>query len=113
MSRAVVLFATGLAGVLLTGPSLVAQQPQGDPVKGKTIYTEQRCSVCHRLEAAGGRLGPELTTVGDKRDAEWLTSYLPNPKAVDPTNKMPGVKVTGQDLDDLVAYLVSLKAGTR
>ena len=61
----------------------------------------------------GGRFGPELTTVGERRDAAWLLKYLPKPQASDPKNKMPPVAVKGQDLDDLVAYLVSLKGKIR
>ena len=54
-----------------------------------------------------------MTTVGERKDAAWLVKYLPKPQAFDPKNKMPPVAVTGQDLDDLVAYLVSLKGRTR
>ena len=54
-------------------------------------------------------MGPELTKVGAKRDLAWLSKYLINPKAENPKNKMPPVKAKGADLDDLIAYLLSLK----
>lgn len=81
----------------------------GDPVKGKALYTAQKCSLCHKIGDTGGKLGPDLSGVATKRDAAWLAKYLPNPKAADPKNKMPPVKVKPADLDDLVAYLLTLK----
>ena len=80
----------------------------GDPVKGAKIYVALKCSQCHKIGAAGGKLGPDLSVVGTRRDAAWMEKYLPNPKLVDPKNKMPIVKAKGQDLADLIAYLETL-----
>jgi len=86
---------------------------KGDRVNGKDIFTAQRCALCHMIDGTGGVLGPDLTAVGNRRNAAWLYEYLPKPQANKPTNKMPPVAVKGQDLDDLVAYLLSLKGKTR
>jgi len=92
-------------------PGAFSAPQTGDPVKGQKIYASAtpKCTLCHKIGATGGKLGPDLSAVGQKRDAAWLAKYLVNPKIVDPKNKMPGVKVKGQELDDLIAYLVSLK----
>jgi mono/diheme cytochrome c family protein len=83
----------------------------GDPVKGKQVYLNSvpKCSLCHSVGASGGKFGPDLTAVGKKRDAAWLAKYLPNPQFENPANKMPAVTAKGKDLEDLIAYLVSLK----
>ena len=94
--------AAGLAAAGASGPV------SGDPVKGEKIYVAQKCSLCHKIGTAGGKLGPDLSTVGTRRDAAWLEKYLPNPKLVDPKNKMPVVKAKDQDLADLIAYLETL-----
>lgn len=82
--------------------------PAGDPVKGKAVFEAQKCAVCHN-----GKMAEDLSAIGAKRDAAWLAKYLVNPQPLDPKNppkiKMAAVKVKGQDLDDLVAYLASLK----
>ena len=86
---------------------------KGDPINGKDVFTAQRCVLCHKINGSGGVLGPDLTAVGTRRNAAWLYEYLPNPRATKPENKMPPVAAKGSDLDDLVAYLLSLKGKTR
>jgi cytochrome c2 len=83
----------------------------GDPVRGKKIYlsSNPKCSLCHTIGASGGKFGPDLSAIGKKRDAAWLSRYLPNPKFENPANKMPAVAAKGKDLEDLIAYLVSLR----
>lgn len=86
---------------------------KGDAINGRDVFTAQRCSLCHKIAGSGGVLGPDLSAVGTRRNAAWLYEYLPKPQAAKPENKMPPVAVKGQDLDDLVAYLLSLKGKTR
>lgn len=100
---------TGLLVMGLAAAPQASSGAAGDPVKGKAVYTAQKCNLCHKLGDAGGKLGPELDSVGTKRDAKWLATYLADPKKADPKNKMPAVKVKGQELDDLVSYLLTLK----
>jgi cytochrome c2 len=100
-----------IVGVTAQAAGVRASEPgaaSGDPVKGAKIYTDQKCNLCHKVGATGGKLGPDLSLVGTRRDAAWMEKYLQNPKMVDPKNKMPQVKVKGQDLADLIAYLESL-----
>jgi cytochrome c2 len=86
---------------------------KGDAINGKDVFTAQKCVLCHKIDGSGGVLGPDLTAVGTRRNAAWLYEYLPKPQATKPENKMPPVAVKGQALDDLVAYLLSLKGKTR
>jgi len=42
--------------------------PVGDQARGETLFFgTARCSTCHMVNGRGGRLGPELTTVGSAR----------------------------------------------
>ncbi|MBI3409001.1 MAG: c-type cytochrome [Planctomycetes bacterium] len=44
-------------------------------------YFKRNCANCHTI--GGGRLvGPDLKNVGQRKDKEWLTRFLLNPKAV-------------------------------
>jgi nitric oxide reductase subunit C len=79
--------------------------------EGKALY-EKQCKVCHSLGGEAGKMadkGGPLDGVGAKRDAAWLRQYLRDPKAAMPEAKMPKLKMTDQELEDHVAYMLSLK----
>lgn len=105
------------AGIMMiaaaAAPSAAASGGAGDPVKGKAVYVTEKCSLCHRIGDAGGKTGPDLSKVGAKRDAAWLAKYLPAPTPIDPKNppktKMPSAKAKGPALEDLIAYLLTLR----
>lgn len=80
-----------------------------DIEKGKKVYDEKRCSSCHAIGGKGGKIGPDLSDVGSKRDGEWLTKFFKDPKGTVPGSKHMVVKVSDADLSDLVAYMGSLK----
>ena len=52
----------------------------GDPSAGERLYRGRgNCSSCHRIDAEGGRHGPDLSTIGDRRSPEELLSDLVDP----------------------------------
>ena len=52
----------------------------GNAAHGKGLfYGDANCSLCHMVEGKGGRLGPELTTVGGSRTREALIDSVRNP----------------------------------
>ena len=76
---------------------------------GKKIYQERGCAACHVISGAGGKVGPDLTTIGKDRDNEFLYKWLKNPQAVKPATIMPNQNLTDKELKPLVKYLTSLK----
>lgn len=104
------VMALGLSVALTARVDEAPQAVTGDKVKGEQLYKELKCSMCHRIGNTGAKMGPELTKVGATRDQAWLKKYLADPKAENAKNKMPPVKVKSpEDLDHLVAYMLSLK----
>ncbi len=98
--------------VIMVGSAIsanVGRAEGGDVEKGKEVYNAKKCGLCHTVDGSGGKKGGDLSDVGDKKDAEWLTNYMKNPKAIMPEAKMPAFKGSDEELQDLVAYLSSLK----
>ena len=80
--------------------------------EGKQAFAEKKCITCHTLgdqKGPAAQLGGALDQVGGKRDAAWLKGYLSDPKSKIPDAKMPKQTLTEKELDDLVAYMLSLK----
>ena len=118
--------ALGLAlatGTMTLAPAAFAQD--GDPAAGKKVF--RKCQACHTVQEGKHRQGPSLygvigrhagTAEGFKRysdamkahdvvwDADSLNTYLENPKATVPGNKMIFVGLKkAQDRADVIAYL--------
>jgi putative heme-binding domain-containing protein len=60
------------------------QQPvaivAGDPSLGEALFFgTARCSSCHIVNGRGGRLGPELSTVGSARSRAYLVESIRQP----------------------------------
>lgn len=73
---------------------------------------EKKCKVCHSIGGDAGKLadkGGPLDGVGGKRDEAWLRAYIADPKSKIPESKMPKLKLPPEELDALVAYMLSLK----
>ena len=77
--------------------------------KGKKLYEEKKCALCHAVSGKGGKLGPDLSEEGGKRDHAWLVKFLKNPKEGVPGGKMPPVKGSDEEISSLADYLLSLK----
>jgi HEAT repeat protein/cytochrome c551/c552 len=55
----------------------------GDPARGEMIYrrTELACMTCHAIGGAGGRVGPDLTSIGASAPGDYLVESLLLPNA--------------------------------
>jgi cytochrome c oxidase cbb3-type subunit III len=65
--------------------SLAPSKPRdtsGDPKAGEEIfYGEGNCSLCHMVRGKGGRLGPDLTHVMNRRSPEFIEKKVRDPNA--------------------------------
>ncbi len=61
--------------------SLVAQVQKGDPARGEIIYRRKElgCSTCHSIGGAGGKVGPDLTSVGASAPVDYLIDSVLTP----------------------------------
>jgi mono/diheme cytochrome c family protein len=85
-------------------------QGHNDPVaRGKAYFDSYQCTKCHQVGEAGAYLGPDLTFVGYRKSAEFLDTWLKDPKAWKKNVSMPNFYFKDNVRSDIVAYLASLK----
>ncbi|MBI4218011.1 MAG: cytochrome c [Elusimicrobia bacterium] len=77
--------------------------------RGEGYFAGYGCATCHRIGNEGGRLGPDLTTIGFRKSKEWLDLWLKNPPEWKKNTLMPNFYLKDSIRKDMVDYLVSLK----
>ena len=94
-------------------PPKKAPVTKADPAAGKKVYAANGCGGCHKIKDEGGEAGPALTAYASdkKKDAKWTAVQIQDPKKHNTDTKMPAYadKIKGKDLNNLVAYLLTLK----
>ena len=54
----------------------------GNPDAGRQLFWDKGgCGQCHMVEGKGGRMGPDLTSVGRRRSLAYLKESIVNPNA--------------------------------
>jgi mono/diheme cytochrome c family protein len=106
----------GLAVVLLGAVAVPGQAQDAKKVeRGKAVYGEQKCKLCHQVGGEGNAKGP-LEGVGSKLKRDEIKEWIVNPQAMTEKHKAtrkPAMKaypnLSADDLDALVTYMESLK----
>jgi cytochrome c551/c552 len=102
-----------LAAALVAGfsaPALAADAP------GKVLFNKNGCIACHKIEGAGGMVGPDLSKIGATKTKDFIKESILTPNKVItekfPPNVMPQTfakSIPAADLATLVDWLASHK----
>lgn len=79
--------------------------------RGRQLFSQQHCALCHRLGDGPPSDAPDLTFEGDRgRSDAWLIGHFIDPPAYSPGSDMPSFgKLSGEDLNTLAVFLNSLR----
>ncbi len=89
--------------------------PAGNAAAGQQLFATGTCVACHTINGVGGKVGPDLSHIGSTpydsvgNDPATLNAWLHDPASVKADAKMPKPTLTDAQINDLVAYLTSLK----
>jgi len=81
----------------------------GDSVEGRRLVKELGCLGCHIIDGKGNNFAPDLSGIGTKVNADWIYRFLKNPKAYDPKTRMPVIRMSEEEIQNITAYLMTLK----
>ena len=68
------------------------------------------CLGCHALGASGGRVGPDLATVRQRRTAHYIAEMIDDPQRVAPGSAMPRTPLSSSTRALLIRYLARTPA---
>lgn len=79
--------------------------------EGAGIFEREKCRDCHTIKGRGGAVGPNLTTVGKRRDRAFIAQQIKDPASHNPNTAMPSFKdrLSEQDINALADYLSDLR----
>ena len=52
-----------------------------DPAEGELQYRKNGCAICHAIGGAGGKLGPDLSSIGASAPLDYIIESVLNPAA--------------------------------
>ena len=99
--------------VLAVHAPVAAQDPT--VAHGMKVYADQKCAVCHSIGDKGNRKGP-LDEVASKLKPEEIREWIVDAKGMTAKTKssrkplMRSYNLPKEDVDALVAYMMTLKA---
>ncbi len=88
----------------------------GDPVRGKEVYVEATCSICHRIEDIGDERGPDIKTLVDRSAENLLVGTIDPNRAVKEryleytVETADGVQLSGMLMDETSASITLAKS---
>ncbi|MFL9609999.1 cytochrome c oxidase subunit II [Methylobacillus sp. Pita2] len=100
-------------------------QPAREPAtenesKGRQVFLRSSCAMCHAIRgtSALASVAPDLTHIGSRKTLAagtldnmpgTLSSWILSPQSFKPGSHMPATVLAGEDLGNLVEYLLSLE----
>jgi mono/diheme cytochrome c family protein len=85
---------------IATDPELIAA--------GERLTTEKACIGCHIIGSGGGNVGPSMNGITDRREPRFLRQKLVDPTFDNTTSMMPNFGLTADEIEAILAYLVTL-----
>ena len=74
--------------------------------RGRAVYAEQRCRVCHSIGGEGNTRSP-LDGVGGRLTEREIRRWIVAPQDMNPAVAKRGYQLSEEDLNALVAYLTA------
>ena len=79
----------------------------GDSAKGKALFKTVGCLACHELDGEGEVFGPNLSKIANKVNADWVTTWLSNPKSYNHKSLMPNLRLSKEQANNIASYLMT------
>ena len=111
-----IFITSGIATLGISAIVLFAGASAGSTSDGKSIFVSNKCNSCHSIQSQGiskvagetvnaSTQPPDLSGVGLKHNAAWITKYLKKQETLDGEKHLKKFKGSDEDLGTLAAWL--------
>ncbi len=78
----------------------------GSAADGAKLFYDNSCIECHSFKGKGGRMGPDLTAVTQRRSTAYIKKYIRNPEKKNPQARMPSFSyLTNTEINSIIKFL--------
>ena len=77
-------------------------------VEGAMVFQKNSCAACHSLNGVGGKIGPALNGLAQRRNEAWVIQHFQEPQKMSKGTSMPPYKFNAADMQNIVSYLFTL-----
>jgi cytochrome c2 len=87
----------------------------GDPARGRQMFNQKGCILCHSIDDTGGTVGPSLRDIGPVVTpifwAQTMWNHAPAMEIHMRELKIPWPRFEGEEMTDLLAFVRQERAG--
>jgi nitric oxide reductase subunit C len=77
-------------------------------IAGADVFVSNLCSSCHKINGAGGNVGPSLNGLAERRSRQWVEKHFQSPRVMSPGSIMPPYHFPENQQDEIISYLFQL-----
>ena len=110
--KSIAAYLAGMRDASLDETSVNYSQSENVIKAGEETVKTVGCLTCHAVDGLGSDFAPALDSVGTKVTPDYLRQWISDPKAYDPDTSMPSLRLSTREVDNVVAYLMSLQQPT-
>ncbi len=110
--KSIAAYLAGMRDASLDEVSVNYSQSENVIKAGEETVKTVGCLTCHAVDGLGSDFAPALDSVGTKVTPDYLRQWISDPKAYDPDTSMPSLRLSTREVDNVVAYLMSLQQPT-
>ena len=71
------------------------------------LKSKLACQGCHRIGPEGGRIGPDLNSVGNRLQPDYIQAIIEKPQAIAPHSIMPRIPLTKKVSHLITSFLIN------
>jgi cytochrome c2 len=77
----------------------------GATLSGAELVAKDACRACHVIGDNGGKVGPSLNGVLERRSWEYVAAQIADPHSHNPSSAMPSHNFSQNEMQNLIKYL--------